>query len=246
MDKFVAYAEHKTRSEAKKLIHGGCVRVRENNVTDSGYLLSEAEEKEVRIHGRPISANTSLYCMIHKPDGYLTALEDKRLPTIRDLIPDEFIQKGLAPVGRLDYHTTGLLILTNDGTLSHRLTSPKWHIEKVYEISYSGEKISEREIRLFADGMNLREKNDSSLPLLPAKLEPLSSNRARLTLREGKTHQVRRMFAAVNRPVLSLHRSEIGNIRLSDLPQGEMRALTEEEIRGIRGEAGLPEHHSQA
>ena len=239
LDKFVAYAGFCTRSEARKLIQSGSVFVEGRKITDAGYNLSEQEKQQIQVGGKPLHGETTLYYILNKPDGYLTALEDKRLPTIADLLPVELIYKGLSPVGRLDYHTTGLLILTNDGTLSHRLTSPKWHIPKVYEIVHEGLPITDKEIQLFAEGLTLTDKDEHPQTLKPAELTYQTDTTAVLILTEGKTHQVRRMFAAIQRPVLELRRIRIGPIRLASLPEGSFRPFDKEELRCLQEAAGL-------
>lgn len=200
-------------------------------VSDSGLSIKEDQIPLVSLDGIPVASSRYLYIALHKPSGYLTALEDSRLPTIADLIPRELLYKGLTPVGRLDYNTTGLLLLTNNGTLSHRLTSPKWHVEKTYLVTYSGASLTEEIVRLFAEGMTLSEPDHESEKLAPAKLVLCSGNTCRLTLTEGKTHQVKRMIAAADRSVTALHRESTGGITLADGPDsGLYRNLTEREI----------------
>ena len=239
LDKYISYAGYGTRSEVKKLIRNGHVLIFGKIIKDGGYILSDEEKGAVQVNGEATKASDSLYYMLHKPDGFLTAIGDKRLPAISEFIPDPLLFKGLSPVGRLDYHTTGLLLLTNDGTLSHRLTSPKWHIEKEYEIQYEGESLRQKEIDLFSEGLRIQEKNSPPLSFLPAKLKILEEKRALLTIQEGKTHQIKRMFSAVNRPIVTLHRTRIGKIQLSDLPLGELRALQEDEVLLLKEDAQM-------
>lgn len=240
IDRLLANSGYGTRSQIKELIRGGRVRFHGEIVTDPGLSIKEDQSSCVLLDNAPITTSRYLYIALYKPSGYLTALEDSRLPTIADLIPQELLYKGLAPVGRLDYHTTGLLILTNNGTLSHRLTSPKWHVEKTYLVTYSGEPLSEKECRLFASGMILKEPDHETVHLAPARLVLSTGNTCRLTLTEGKSHQVKRMIAAVSRSVITLHRESIGEITLerSQAP-GEYRNLTPEEIDMLFAATGL-------
>jgi 16S rRNA pseudouridine516 synthase len=175
-----------------------------------------------------------LYFCLNKPDGYVTAMTDDHLPCVGDLLPASLKTKKISPVGRLDYHTTGVLLLTNDGDLSHKLTSPKWNHEKRYLVTYSGDPLTDKEIQLFASGMTLHEEDHKVEKLKPAKLELLENSQCYLTLTEGKTHQVKRMLAATGRSVLQLHRESLGSLTLHEgqLP-GEMYALSKEEIDNL-------------
>ena len=166
---------------------------------------------------------------IHKPAGVISATEDKRQQTVLDLI-DERQRKGLFPVGRLDRDTEGLLLITNDGELAHRLLSPKRHVDKVYFARLDGP-VSEAERKLFAEGLRV----DETLTALPADLEILDPpSEVRVTIREGKFHQVKRMFEAVGREVLYLRRLSMGPLVLDEsLPIGEYRRLTYEELSAI-------------
>ena len=163
--------------------------------------------------------------MLHKPAGCLTATEDRRQETVLDLLPPELRRRALSPVGRLDKDTEGLLLLTNDGQLAHRLRSPKSHVDKVYYARVDGAR-EPGDIAAFAAGMTLGD----GLECLPAGLEILSPTEALVTLREGKFHQVKRMLAARGKPVLYLKRLSMGRLRLDPaLAPGAWRMLTEEE-----------------
>lgn len=211
--------------------------IRDGRVCLSGVPVKDpsvsVEENcsRITIDGVLKSATRYLYAALNKPTGCLTALEDSRLPTIAQYVPPEFLGKGIAPIGRLDYNTSGLLLMTNNGVLSHRLTGPKWHVEKTYLVTYEGDPLTDTEIRLFASGMTLREAGHEPEPLAPAKLELVSDTLCRLTLTEGKTHQVKRMLAAFNRSVTELHRESIGGITLPGTQTpGELRMLEDREI----------------
>ena len=170
------------------------------------------------------------YVMLHKPAGVLTATEDSRQRTVLDLLPPELRKRGLSPVGRLDKDTEGLLLLTDDGELAHRLLSPKYHVDKRYFARVDGP-LDQADVDAFAAGMTLGD----GLMCLPAGLEPLAEGTCIVTLREGKFHQVKRMLAARGKPVQALHRQTFGPLSLEpELLPGQCRLLTEEEICALR------------
>lgn len=213
------------------MIRAGRVSLEGVSLRDPAVSIRDDQTSLLVVDGAQAMTSRYLYVVLHKPAGYLTALEDSRLHTVAELLPKELLYKGLAPVGRLDYNTTGFLLLTNNGTLSHRLTSPKWHVEKTYLVTYDGEPLTDEECRLFASGMTLNEENHESVTLAPALLVLRDDNTCLLTLTEGKTHQVKRMIAAVSRSVTALHRESVGGISLENGPElGQYRNLTPEEI----------------
>lgn len=226
-----------TRSTITKMIRGGLVTVNGTVIKDSGYHVKETDE--VLLNGSATVQKDNLYFVFDKPDGVLTAMEDKRLPTVADYIPTEIKNLKLSPVGRLDYHTTGLLIITNDGELSHRLTSPKYKIPKRYLVTYKGDALDNSHIEEAASGMTLTDM-DKPIELAPANLEPLSDNQAILTLTEGKTHEVRRIISAWGREVLELRRISLGALQLPDdsIP-GTLTELNEEQVIQLKKETGL-------
>jgi 16S rRNA pseudouridine516 synthase len=234
LDRLLSNSGYGTRSQVKDLIRAGRVSLQGVPVKDPSLSIRDDQTALLVVDGMAAVTSRFLYIMLNKPACCLTALEDSRLHTVAELLPKELIFKGLAPVGRLDYNTTGLLLLTNNGTLSHRLTSPKWHVEKTYLVTYSGEPLTDEEIRLFASGMTLHEENHESVTLAPALLELRTDSTCALTLTEGKTHQVKRMIAAVSRSVTALHRESIGGITLDNGPdEGAFRNLTPEEIDSL-------------
>lgn len=237
LDKLLANSGYGTRSEVKEFLRKGRVMIDGEVIRDPGYPVTEEMGARITLDGEPVKGSEYLYFCLNKPDGYLTAMSDDRLPCVGDLLPSNLKTKKISPVGRLDYHTTGVLLLTNDGELSHRLTSPKWHREKVYLVTYSGSDLTEKEVALFQKGMTLCEKGRPPEKLKSAKLELLPEKHCRLTLTEGKTHQVKRMLAATGRSVELLHRESIGTLKLKDgqLP-GEMYALSDEDIRLLKEE----------
>lgn len=179
----------------------------------------------VTLDGEVLVYAPTVWLMLNKPAGVITAARDARDETVMDLLPERFARMQVMPVGRLDKDTTGLLLLTNDGALAHRLLSPKRHVEKVYEITYEGSLVPDAVARCAA-GIDLGDFTTA-----PAALTILSEGRARLVLREGKFHQVKRMFHALGGVVTVLTRSAFGSLLLDEgLAQGEWRPLTEEEI----------------
>lgn len=234
LDKLLAGTGKWSRREVKALVRQGLVRV-------DGRLAASAEDKLdpaaaiVTVAGETISLCRFTYVMLHKPAGVLTATEDRKQPTVLDLLPPELRRIGLAPVGRLDKDTEGLLLLTNDGELAHRLLSPKYHVEKRYFARVDGE-LSAADAEAFARGMTLGD----GLECLPAGLEVLPDRVCIVTLREGKFHQVKRMLAARGAPVLYLKRLSMGPLTLDDsLAAGAYRLLRAEEILALYRACGL-------
>ena len=183
----------------------------------------QAAYEAICVDGELLDPPQGLLLMLHKPAGYVCSTKDKgRL--IYDLLPPRFRLRDpvLSTVGRLDRDTSGLLLLTDDGALLHRIISPKSELSKVYEATLA-EPLRGDEAAIFASGALMLESEQK--PLLPAELEVLDPQRARLTLHEGRYHQVRRMFAALGNHVEALHRVSVGGLMLGDLPSGEWRAL---------------------
>jgi len=234
LDKAVALSGL-TRSEAKKAIAAGRVRVDGQPVRDCGMQVDPAR---VQVDGGAPVAAGELYLMLNKPAGVLTATEDRRLPTVVDLLPENLRRRGLGPVGRLDRDVTGLVLLTTDGQLAHRLISPRWKAEKLYRAECEGE-LGPAEVEAFAAGVAL-----SDFTARPAAMTVLEAgadaSTADVVLTEGKFHQVKRMFAAVGHPLVSLARLRIGCVALDPaLAPGEWRHLTGEEVAGLKALCGL-------
>lgn len=234
LDKLLAGTGKWSRREVKALVRQGLVRV-------DGRLAASAEDKLdpataiITVAGETISLCRFTYVMLHKPAGVLTATEDRKQSTVLDLLPPELRRIGLAPVGRLDKDTEGLLLLTNDGELAHRLLSPKYHVDKRYLARVDGE-LSAADAEAFARGMTL----GGGLECLPAGLELLPGHACIVTLREGKFHQVKRMLAARGAPVLYLKRLSMGPLVLEDsLAAGAYRLLRAEEISALYRVCGL-------
>ena len=223
LDKYLSEMGAGTRSDLKKVIRAGRVTVNGSVMKDPAAHVRE--DDEVRLDGEPVAYEEYVYYMLHKPAGVISATEDKRQQTVLDLI-DERQRKGLFPVGRLDRDTEGLLLITNDGELAHRL------------LRLDGP-VGEAERKQFAEGLRV----DETLTALPAELEILDPpSEVRVTIREGKFHQIKRMFEAVGREVLYLKRLSMGPLILDgSLPIGAYRRLTEAELSDIMVLSSSPE-----
>lgn len=200
---------------------------REGRVTDADgevlYTDDPVDHDAIRVDGEPLDPAPGLCVLLHKPVGYTCSTKDTgRL--VYDLLPARWRLRDpvLSTVGRLDRDTSGLLLLTDDGGLLHRIISPKAQLPKVYEATLAQD-LGGDEAPTFASGTLLLESETK--PLLPAELESLGPRQARLTLHEGRYHQVRRMFAAVGNHVEALHRSQVGGLGLGDLVPGQWRTL---------------------
>ncbi len=233
LDKLLANTGRWSRREVKALVRRGEVRV-------DGVTVESAETKidpsaAVTVCGERLSLGGCTYIMLHKPAGVLTATEDRCQPTVLDLLPESYRRIGAAPVGRLDKDTTGLLLLTDDGELAHRLLSPKYHVDKRYLAQVDGA-LTAADAAAFAAGITLAD----GTKCLPAGLELLDPDRCIVTLREGKFHQVKRMLASRNAPVRTLHRLSMGPLTLPEtLLPGQWRELTDSEAAALRRECGL-------
>lgn len=200
---------------------------RDGRITDAGGEVLYADDKvahdAVRLDGEPLDPAPGLLLMLHKPTGYTCSTKDPGR-IVYDLLPPRFRRRDpiVATVGRLDRDTSGLLLMTDDGGLLHRITSPKTHLPKVYEAELAND-LRGDEAAVFASG-NLLLASETT-PLRPAELTVLGPRQARLVLTEGRYHQVRRMFAAVGNHVRALHRAQIGGLGLDDLPPGQWRLL---------------------
>ena len=240
LDKLLADSGYGTRSEVRKVIVRGNVTVGGVVVRDPGFKISEKDE--VTCFGDRVtvlSGKTYYYLLLDKPDGVLTAMEDSRLPHVGEFIDSRFKNRGVSPVGRLDYHTTGLLILTNDGELSHRLTSPNYDIPKTYLVTWAGDPLTDKEIARAEEGITLTD-TDTPVHLKPCRISPCGENSAKIILTEGKTHEVRRIMAHFGKEVIDLRRLGIASLFLSeDSAPGTLRELTSDEISILRSAVRL-------
>lgn len=220
-----------SRKQAGQIIRAGRVRVDGEAVRDAAFAL-DADAACVTMDGEPLSTEKHIHLMLNKPAGYLTATEDGRGPTIMDLLPEPMRKRGLGPVGRLDKDVTGLILLTTDGQLAHRLISPRWRMDKTYLARVEG-RLDEECVRRFEEGIALKD-----FTCEPARLTILQAGEEQSTcevvVHEGKYHQVKRMLAACGHPVTALSRRSIAGLSLDEaLPEGGWRPLSSEEKAGL-------------
>lgn len=216
-----------TRSQIKQILKAGRVTV-DGVIVRDGSVKIDPALRQITLDGENMGKTGTVVVMLHKPAGYVTATEDPREPTVMELIPAEMKKWDLKPVGRLDKQTEGLLLFTNDGALLHRLISPKNEIPKVYYARHEGQG-TEADVNAFREGLTLRD----GTVCLSAVLEPLGPGESRITVCEGKYHQVRRMMASRGMTVTYLQRQKEGGLSLGDLPLGDLRILTETEIADL-------------
>lgn len=224
----MAAATPLSRSQAQRAVRDGRVTVDDAPVKDPA--CKPAAGSHVCLDGEPVEERGSRYFMLHKPVGYVCATEDDRYPTVLELLPvDE--RAGLHIVGRLDVDTTGLVLLTDDGDWSHRITSPKHRCDKRYRVSLA-QPLAEGDLLKLQQGVALRA---DTKPTLPAEVEQLDATTLLLTLQEGRYHQVKRMFGALGNRVIKLHRERIGALALDEqrVPLGEFRALNPAEVAAL-------------
>ncbi len=228
IDKFLSGAGIGTRTEIKKFIKSGLVSVSGRDKIRPEDHIDPLTDK-ISFMGKPVLYKEYIYIMMNKPSGYVSATFDKRLPTVIDLLPQEFLHFEPFPAGRLDIDTEGLLLLTNDGQLAHNILSPKKHIPKTYFARISG-RVTDEDARAFLNGVDIGEEKLTK----PGILEIISSgeiSEIKLTITEGKFHQVKRMFEAVSKEVIYLKRIKMNSLCLDEaLELGESRELTEAEI----------------
>lgn len=228
LDKYLADLSVGTRTEVKQMIRKGRVMVNGTTITVPETKVNSNLDK-ICVDSRELSYAHLEYYMLNKPAGVVSASNDKKQTTVIDLI-DEAKRKDLFPVGRLDKDTEGLLIITNDGDLAHQLLSPKKHVDKVYYVKLS-EPLTKEDEEAFAAGLVI----DEEFTALPAILKRVSDKEAYVTIREGKFHQIKRMFEAVKNEVIYLKRVSMGSLNLDEnLSLGEYRELTEDEVEALR------------
>ncbi len=228
LDKLLAHMDYGSRKEVKELIRKGYVLVNGNVIKDDDFKVDEIND-EINILDSEIKYEEFIYIMLNKPEGYVSATYDFSKPIVLDLI-DDYKKRNLFPVGRLDIDTHGLLLITNDGNLAHRMLSPKSHVDKKYYLKYDG-KYNESFVQKFKDGITL----DDGYKCMPAEFIDLGDNEAYIIIREGKFHQVKRMMEAVGCNVTFLKRISFGNLVLDEsLKEGKWRHLTSEEIESLK------------
>jgi 16S rRNA pseudouridine516 synthase len=231
LDKFIAQQLGVSRAIAGRQIRASHVTVDGDVVRDTAFKLRP--EHQVEYEGNALVQQTGpRYFMLNKPQGYVCSTDDPDHPTVLFFL-DEPVAYQLHAAGRLDIDTTGLVLMTDDGQWSHRITSPRHHCEKTYLVELESP-VSDDTAEQFAKGVQLHNEKDLTRP---AQLEVITPTQVRLTISEGRYHQVKRMFAAVGNHVVGLHRERIGAIALDeDMAEGDYRPLTEEEIASV----GLP------
>ena len=239
LDKALGWAGM-TRSEAKKAVRAGRVTVDGRIAADAGM---DPGAGEILLDGEPISRPGHTHLMVNKPAGVITATEDARWNTVMDLVPQEMRRRGLGPIGRLDRDVTGLVLLTTDGQLAHRLISPRHDAPKTYIAQVEGT-LNPEHASAFAGGIAL-----SDFVSKPAEMRILRSGEggslAEVVLTEGKFHQVKRMFAAIRHPVIALTRIRLADVSLDpSLPMGGVRFLTPEEITRLYRAAGMTQEET--
>ncbi|MCI6432791.1 MAG: pseudouridine synthase [Oliverpabstia sp.] len=230
LDKYLADAGVGTRSQVKQMIRKGQIAINGEPVKKPDQKV-DGEKDKIEVMGKEIRYQKYRYLLLHKPSGYVSATEDKKEQTVLSLLPEK-LRKDLFPVGRLDKDTEGLLLLTNDGALAHRLLSPKKHVNKTYYARVQG-RVTDEDQAAFLQGVDIGDEKDT----LPAQLEILEAaeeSRILLTIQEGRFHQVKRMFEARGKKVVYLKRISMGPLALEEgLKPGDYRELTEEEQEAL-------------
>ena len=223
LDKFLVECGIGSRKEVKKLISDKQITVNGNVIVSPKENIDEIND-EIKYAGEKLEYKEFRYYILNKKAGYITAVDDPRDRTVMELLPDWVIRKDLAPVGRLDKDTEGLLLLTNDGQLSHKLLSPKSHVEKKYYAELEKE-ISEEDIKKLEAGVDI-----GGYMTMPAKAEKIDEKKIFLTIKEGKFHQVKKMLEAVGNKVIYLKRVSFGKLELKSLMLGEVKEIKIDDI----------------
>ena len=230
LDKTVAKQMNISRSGARQLIRSGAVEVNGKKIFAADEQI-DINSDELKISGKIVTVRRYLYIMLNKPSGVLSAAKDPDCPTVVDLLPPELSRRGLFPAGRLDKDTTGLLIITDDGDFAHRLISPSHHVYKTYEATLESG-ISEEQLDILRQGAVLGDGTEC----LPARLRKISDDPAavRVQIREGKYHQVKRMFEKLGNKVVFLKRIKIGELPLDpDLPLGSCLEIMHKDVERL-------------
>lgn len=233
INKYIALCGVASRRKAEELILAGRVTVNDEVMTELSYQVDE-ENDIVKVDDKLIKEENKLvYILLNKPEGYITTVKDQfNRPSVLDLVSD--IKERVYPIGRLDYETSGLLLLTNDGDLTYKLTHPKHEIDKTYVARVKG-KLTKEEIERFKTGLEIEDYTTAPAKLKVIKYdEQRDSSLLEIKIHEGKNRQVRKMCKAINHPVLRLRRSSMGKIKIGDCEIGKYRYLTEDEIKYLK------------
>lgn len=228
IDKIISEQTYYSRREIKKLISQGVVYVDNEQVKKSECKYDE-NRISLKINGKEIEIKKHIYLILNKPKGYVSATEDEENETVLELVPEKYKNRKLFPAGRLDKDTTGLMLITDDGALAHNILTPKKHVKKVYEVMIDIP-VTEEMVRGFAEGVKLKDGECKS-----ASVQIIDEYVAKVTLVEGRYHQIKRMFGCYGAKVIELNRICIGNLELpKDLKIGESREVTEKEMKQIQ------------
>lgn len=224
LDKVIASQGQYSRKEVKSLIARRRVTV-DGVTAKAPEQKVDADQSTICIDGTPLTVKRQLYLLLNKPRGYVSSTDDSDGVSVLELVPRELFRQGLFPAGRLDKDTTGMMVITDDGQMAHRILAPKKHVKKRYLVTIDIPPTETMQTR-FAEGINLVEGLTK-----PAALEIVGEYQALVTLTEGRYHQIKRMFSACGATVTALHRVSMGNLNLpDDLKEGEVRELTAEEL----------------
>ncbi len=224
IDKIIASQGQYSRKEVKALIAKGRIAV-DGRVVSSSSEKADPLTTQISIDGKPLAFKRNLYLVLNKPKGYVSATEDRDHPTVLELVPQEYRGRGLFPAGRLDRDTTGLMIITDDGALAHNILAPKKHVPKLYHVELDIP-VTEEMCLGFSEGVMLNDGVCKAADLIKT-----GEKTAEVTLREGRYHQIKRMFGCFGAEVLELKRLGMGRLTLpEDLAEGECREMSEEEL----------------
>lgn len=233
LDKILSNLGYGTRKQVKEIVKKGYVKVDGVVASDSSIKI-DVDKSKLEVGDNTVDYKKNIYIIMNKPDGVVSATYDNYDETVIDILDEEYKAFKPFPVGRLDKDTVGLLFITNDGEINHRLISPKWHIDKVYYAEID-KAVDETDIKAFKDGIVL----DDGYKCMPAKLDIVKvdndGSMVNVTIQEGKFHQVKRMFNAVGKNVVYLKRVKFGPLKLDEnLREGSYRELSESELKSVK------------
>lgn len=224
LDKFFSQTGTLTRSQVQKQLKLGKVTVNGETIKKADYKV-DPDKDEIRYNENKIVYRRFVYIMMNKPRGVVSATEDRDQKTVLDLLPEDLLKFDLFPCGRLDKDTTGLVVLTNDGISAHNALSPKKHVEKKYSFE-TADAYSDADLTAIESGITLKDGYSTK----PCKIERISETEGYIYLTEGKYHEIKRLFGARSNKITKLERIGFGKLEIGDLPEGDWRYLTEEEI----------------